>query len=457
MDGYIRVSRRMGRKGPGYISPTVQREAIERWAEYRGVHIAAWHEDEDESGGTHDRPGLNRAIERALAGHAGGIVSWKIDRFSRFTEGGLRDLRRLEDAGARLAFVTEDIDTSGPMGKLVYTMLLAFAEFFLDNIKASWVAAKTRAVGRGAHIGPTPWGYVREDDGTLTVDPVTAPIVREAFALAAREGLHAALDYLSGADTDRRWTTTTVRRLLALRTYLGEVNYGDLAASDAHEALVSQTTFDLVQLRLKPSAKRRAKGDFPLSGFASCGTCGHHLVGARGGADGRRLYRCGAAVSGFTGEPCTEPASMSADLLEAHVISELRAAWNAPKFAVGDEPVGGDLDSLRLAVEEADAEITRFASDPTAARVLGHEAWTAALVEREVVRDDAQVAYNAALESVTPMRVIEIDDAMWESLDAEEMREVVTAALSSIVVKRGRMQPAEKVALIPVGAEAQAA
>ena len=47
-------------------------------------------------------------------------MSWKIDRFSRYTEGGLRDLRRLEEAGARLAFVVEDIDTSGPMGKFVY-------------------------------------------------------------------------------------------------------------------------------------------------------------------------------------------------------------------------------------------------------------------------------------------------------------------------------------------------
>src|SRR4051795_10731490 len=86
MDGYIRVSRRMGRKGPGYISPHVQREAIERWAEYKGVTIAEWHVDEDESGGTHDRPGLERAVERAVRGDTGGIVSWRIDRFSRFTE-----------------------------------------------------------------------------------------------------------------------------------------------------------------------------------------------------------------------------------------------------------------------------------------------------------------------------------------------------------------------------------
>src|SRR3954452_6241957 len=131
MDAYIRVSRRMGRKGPGYISPDVQREAIERWAEYKGVRIEDCFVDEDQSGGTHNRPGLRAPVERAVRGETDGIVSWKIDRFSRMTEGGLRDLRRLQDAGADLAFAAEDIDTAGPMGKLVYTMLLAFAEFFL--------------------------------------------------------------------------------------------------------------------------------------------------------------------------------------------------------------------------------------------------------------------------------------------------------------------------------------
>ena len=44
-------------------------------------------------------------------------MSWKIDRFSR-TWRRLRDLRRLEEAGARLAFVIEDIDTSGADGEV---------------------------------------------------------------------------------------------------------------------------------------------------------------------------------------------------------------------------------------------------------------------------------------------------------------------------------------------------
>jgi Enterobacteriaceae phage serine recombinase len=119
----------MGREGPGYISPDVQRESIERWAACKGVDVAEWHLDEDWSGGTHERPGLERAIDRAVTGETGGIVSWKIDRFSRYTEGGLRDLRRLEEAGARLAFVVEDIDTSGPMGKFVYAPARNAASF----------------------------------------------------------------------------------------------------------------------------------------------------------------------------------------------------------------------------------------------------------------------------------------------------------------------------------------
>ena len=192
--GGVLLFRRLGREGPGYISPDVQREAIERWAAYKDVEVDEWHVDEDWSGGTHERPGLERAIERATASETGGIVSWKIDRFSRYTEGGLRDLRRLEEAGARLAFVVEDIDTSGPMGKSVYTVMLAMGEYFLDTIKAGWRVAKTRAHERGAKIGPTPLGYRRLPDGTLEQEPQQAPVVAEAFERAARTSLAAALE-----------------------------------------------------------------------------------------------------------------------------------------------------------------------------------------------------------------------------------------------------------------------
>ena len=69
--------------------------------------------------GKADRPELTRGIDRALSGETSGIVSHKIDRFSRATEQGLGDLRRLRDADARLAFVVEDIDTATVYGRMI--------------------------------------------------------------------------------------------------------------------------------------------------------------------------------------------------------------------------------------------------------------------------------------------------------------------------------------------------
>jgi site-specific DNA recombinase len=281
MDGYMRVSRRMGREGPGYISPDVQREAIERWAEYKGIAIDAWHVDEDESGGTHQRPGLEAAVARAVGGQTGGIVAWKIDRFSRFTEGGLADLRKMEEAGARLAFVAEDVDTSGPMGRFVYTVMLAMSTYALENIKAGWRTAKARAVERGAHIGPTPFGYDRQDDGTLNPNG-DAPIVAEAFKRAGGGDLAAAMTYLRDAAPAMTWTQHTTRRLLGQRVYLGEVSYGDAYVNgSAHAEIVDRSTFEAAKRSFGPASQPQRR----LSTFGY-----RHLRSVRG-ASRRRARR----------------------------------------------------------------------------------------------------------------------------------------------------------------------
>jgi DNA invertase Pin-like site-specific DNA recombinase len=443
MDGYIRVSRRLGRKGPGYISPTVQREAIERWAEYRGVEILAWHVDEDESGGTQDRPGLDAARDRALNGETGGIVSWKIDRFSRFTEGGLRDLRLLEDTGARLAFVVEDIDTSGPMGKLVYTMLLAFAEFFLDNIKAGWIVTKARAIERGAHIGPTPFGYLRRKDGTLEVDPVRGPLVTEAFAVAARDGLPGVMAFLLEHVPERTWTAYTTRRFLGCRTYLGRVDYGDLVCEGAHDALVTRAIFEAANHAIGDVGenKRLPAGDFPLSGVAACGSCGGRMVGGRGGADKRRVYRCA--------DRCNAPVVITASNLEAYVVGELREAFQHPGFEVGTP--SPDTDAAVAAVEEAEAELEAFGSDLTARKRFGHR-YHHHLEQRVAAVEQAEQQLRDALTNAEQPRIV-IAAELWDDLEPAELAEVLRAGLDTVTVARGRRPLAERVRVVAKGSD----
>src|SRR4051812_43675257 len=94
LDGYVRVSRTNGRSGDSFISPDMQRAKIEQWAALRGVEIADWHTDLDQSGGKLSRPGFDAALERVQSGATGGVVVAKLDRFSR---AGVADALRLID------------------------------------------------------------------------------------------------------------------------------------------------------------------------------------------------------------------------------------------------------------------------------------------------------------------------------------------------------------------------
>jgi DNA invertase Pin-like site-specific DNA recombinase len=82
LDGYVRVSRVGGREGEGYISPSVQREAISNYAAELDGEIVAWHQDEDYSGGNVKRPDFQATLERLRDGASDGIVVMAIDRFA---------------------------------------------------------------------------------------------------------------------------------------------------------------------------------------------------------------------------------------------------------------------------------------------------------------------------------------------------------------------------------------
>jgi site-specific DNA recombinase len=452
LDAYIRVSRSKGPKGdrgeeirradPRYISPTVQREAIERWAEYKGIEIADWLIDEDSSGGTHDRPKLEKAVTRAVNGETTGIVSWKIDRFSRFTEHGLRDLRLLEAAGARLGFVAEDIDTSGPMGKFVYTIMLAMGEYFLDGIKSSWKTSKERAVARGARIGPALPGYKKGPGGVLELSE-EADIMRGAYRIAAESGLPATVDYLKEQLPDRVWETSRVRRLLSSRVYLGEVSYGDLSNPDAHPPLVSRREWEAGQIPARD--KRRPHEDYPLSGVAICAGCKRTLVGSR--SNDVRVYRCKYGKR----DPCPEPCVISAERLEEHARSVLRRVWLSRGWQVADRPPEGSGEA-QTALEEAEAELYAFAADTTIRKTLGAAAYQELLNQRVKDVEAAQEAFREeAKESALETRTLPIE--LLDTKDPNGLRELLQAAFRVIEVRRGRGNVAERTTLLQYGSD----
>jgi hypothetical protein len=83
LDGYVRVSQVHGRSDERFMSPVVQREQIERWAQLRGALLGHVFEELDESGGRRDRPLLMQAVERVERGEPDGLVVAYLSHFGR--------------------------------------------------------------------------------------------------------------------------------------------------------------------------------------------------------------------------------------------------------------------------------------------------------------------------------------------------------------------------------------
>lgn len=379
LDGYIRVSRVGGRDGEGYISPDIQREAITGYASELGGRVVAWHDDQDFSGGSIERPGFQECLDRLRAGKSDGIVVMKIDRFARSVADGASTVRDIVERGQVFASCHERIDPRTPEGKFMLTSFLANAELFLDQSRAAWNTAKTRAVARGVHIGPKPIGYAAEKSMPLTAHPFYGPGMTELFRRSAEgEGDSALARWFSEAypGEDRTvWHPSEIRRWLRNRVYLGEVRYGDLVNPDAHPALTDEKTWQAAQK--VPGVHRKPHSKFLLSGLVRCAHCRYSMGGFTYGGTSDNptpVYRCGKARNGG----CDAASVITAANLEAYVKALVREAIDLRMAESSDV----DLEALDTSAEQATEERRAFAADLGARRTLGDEAWREALTAR---------------------------------------------------------------------------
>jgi len=393
LDGYVRVSRVGGREGEGYISPDVQRDAIAAYAAELSGEIVAWHDDQDFSGGNIERPGFQAVIERLRAGETDGVVVMRVDRFARSVADGAAVVREIVDRGQVFASCHERIDPRTPEGRFMLTSFLANAELFLDQAKAGWWAAKSRAIARGVHIGPTPIGYRRERSQPLVPDPIFGPAMTDLFARGAtREYGDTALAHWFNEraphPNGRRWQAPEVRRWLSNRIYLGEIRYGELANPEAHEPLTDPETW--ARCQREPRAQRRPHSSFLLTGLVRCAACRYAMGGQTyGGAkQDTPIYRC----SGRAG--CPEPSVIVAARLDQFVIQEIHR-WLEGITLRGAK--GVDLDLIDREAREADGELQAFAADLTARRLLGEAGWQAGLQARVADRDAKATRRSQAL------------------------------------------------------------
>ena len=109
--------------------------------------------DEGVSGSKDRRPSLDRMMADARAGKLDVVVVWRFDRFARNTGHLLAAMEEFRALGVAFVSLREQIDTSTPMGKAMFTIVSAISELERDLIRERVVAGVQRATANGKHCG----------------------------------------------------------------------------------------------------------------------------------------------------------------------------------------------------------------------------------------------------------------------------------------------------------------
>ena len=148
-----------------------QRRELERWMIGNGHDPAEarWYED-TESGDTLARPGFEAMQAAIFAGQLETVVVWKLDRLSRKLIDGLQILTDWTSSGLRVVSVTQQIDLTGTVGRMIAAVLLGIGEMEQETRRERQAIGIDAAKARGAYTGRQP--------GTTKATPARAAELR---------------------------------------------------------------------------------------------------------------------------------------------------------------------------------------------------------------------------------------------------------------------------------------
>ena len=285
---YTRVSTDQGLE-QDFNSLDAQRDAAEAYI--RSQAHAAWtlirsqYNDGGYSGGSTDRPALQRLLTDVRARKVDVIVVYKVDRLTRSLADFAKLVELFDGHGVSFVSVTQQFNTTTSMGRLTLNVLLSFAQFerevTSERIRDKIAASKRKGLWVG---GMVPLGY-KVKNRKVVVIKNEAERVRTIF----RRYLELGSLNLLMQDLRQRKILTKVRRLssgrsvggnpltrgplahlLRNRFYIGEVAFKGEVLPGEQPAILDRKLFESVQRKLDEQrtnhSTKRTKSESLLTG-----------------------------------------------------------------------------------------------------------------------------------------------------------------------------------------------
>jgi DNA invertase Pin-like site-specific DNA recombinase len=133
--------------------PEMQLRELREYCQRRDWQITREYVDVGISGAKEKRPELDRMLSDAHHRRFDAVVVWRFDRFARSVSHLLRALETFRALGIEFVSLSEQVDTSTPTGKMVFTVLGAVAELERSLIAERVKAGLRNARAKGTRLG----------------------------------------------------------------------------------------------------------------------------------------------------------------------------------------------------------------------------------------------------------------------------------------------------------------
>jgi DNA invertase Pin-like site-specific DNA recombinase len=334
--------------------------------------IRSRYDDGGYSGGSIDRPDLQRLLEDIRAHKIDVIVVYKVDRLTRSLADFAKLVELFDTHGVSFVSVTQQFNTTTSMGRLTLNVLLSFAQFerevTSERIRDKIAASKRKGLWVGGNL---PLGYEIKD-GKIAIVEEEAQLVRSIYRRYLELGsVNDLLRDLKERNirTKSRLLSTGVTRggipfgrgalyyVLSDHFYIGEVKYKNEILPGEQPPIMDRTLFEDVRQKSFAQWSHRTilrnKSDHLLTGLLF-DDAGHRMVPTHATKAGVR-YRYYASTPVLHGEAKTASTGSVSRIpaadIEGVIVKSLQEhlAANQGKTTTSAESLG-NCDTLTLLV-----------------------------------------------------------------------------------------------------------
>jgi site-specific DNA recombinase len=233
--------------------------------------IKTAYDDGGLSGGTMERPALQRLLADIGQGLVDVVVVYKVDRLTRSLTDFAKMVEVFDAHAVSFVAVTQQFNTTSSMGRLTLNVLLSFAQFEREvtgeRIRDKIAASKQKGMWMG---GLVPLGYELHER-RLVVNPAEAETVREIFRRYLALGcVRLLMEELNGRGIRSKVRVARNSKtsggnlffrgalyvLLSNPIYIGEIRHKGVRHPGLHEPIVARELWETTQLLLRSQAVR---------------------------------------------------------------------------------------------------------------------------------------------------------------------------------------------------------